>query len=30
LDFIVIMGEGAIQLRLHYGGVLLGFHKLFF
>jgi hypothetical protein len=29
LDFIVILGEGAVQLRLHRGGVLPGLHELF-
>jgi hypothetical protein len=29
LDFVVIMGEGAVQLRLHRGGVFPGLHKLF-
>jgi hypothetical protein len=26
----MIVGEGAVQLRLHRGGVLPGLHKLFF
>jgi hypothetical protein len=30
LDLVVILGEGAVQLRLHRGGVLPGLHKLFF
>jgi hypothetical protein len=28
LDVVVILGEGAIQLRLHRGGVLPGLHEL--
>jgi hypothetical protein len=30
LDFIVILGEGAVQFQLHRGGVLPGLHELFF
>jgi hypothetical protein len=30
LDVVVILGEGAIQLRLHHGCMLPGLHKLFF
>jgi hypothetical protein len=29
LDFVVILGEGAIQFRLKHGGVLPGLHELF-
>jgi hypothetical protein len=29
LDFIVILGEGAVQLRLEHSGVLPGLHELF-
>jgi hypothetical protein len=30
LDFIMIVGEGGVKLRLHPGGVLPGLLKLFF
>jgi hypothetical protein len=30
LDFIMIVGEGVVQLRLHRGGVLPGLLKLLF
>jgi hypothetical protein len=29
LDFVVILGEGAVQLRLEHSGVLSGLHELF-
>jgi hypothetical protein len=29
LDFIMILGEGAVKLRLEHGGVLPGLYELF-
>jgi hypothetical protein len=29
LDFVVILGEGAVQLQLEHSGVLSGLHELF-
>jgi hypothetical protein len=30
LDFVVVLGEGTVQLSLKHGGVLPGLHELFF
>jgi hypothetical protein len=29
LDFIMVLGEGAVKLRLEHGGVLPGFREFF-
>jgi hypothetical protein len=29
LDFVMVLGEGAVKLRLEHGGVLPGLHELF-